>query len=252
MFCRRIDALIVLSHWDSDHWSGEITDPHARPRTWIAPRQSMTKKHIAFANKILRSHGKLLILGASPASISVTVGTTQTLELRRCTGSASSRNGSGIAAVVENVGRQWLLTGDAGYHEVGTLPAAPAAIVVPHHGADMGMSSVPPSKPTGYTRLFYSFGPGNRHGRKKPGVQHPTTAAVTAPAAWGHGSWTGKTPGHSVAGGDVLTSATHPGPHLDAVAVAWSSAPTVPLSRFTCASSGASSICTSTGTMTQA
>jgi hypothetical protein len=43
----------------------------------------------------------------------------------------------------------------------------------------------------------------------------------------------------------------HPGSHLDGVAVAWSSAPTVPLSRFTCASSGASSICNCTGTMTQ-
>jgi beta-lactamase superfamily II metal-dependent hydrolase len=252
MFCWRIDAPIVLSHWDSDHWAAEITDPHAQPRTWIAPRQSMSKKHIAFANRILRSGGKLLIWGASPASISVTVGGTQTVDLRRCTGPATSRNGSGIAATVEHSGNQWLLTGDAGYHEVGTLPTSPVAIVVPHHGADMGTSSVPPSRSAGYARLFYSFGPGNRHGRKKPGVQHPTSAAVTAHATWSHGSWSSATPGHSMAGADVLASAAHPGTHLDGVAIGWSSAPPVPLSRFTCALSDASAVCTCTGTMPQA
>ncbi|MGY2932034.1 hypothetical protein ACVWZ6_001636 [Bradyrhizobium sp. GM6.1] len=93
-FCWRCDAPIVLSHWDSDHWAGEITDKRAQPRMWIAPRQSMTKKHIAFANRILRAGGKLLIWGTSPASISVPIGGAQTLELRRC-GPASTRNGSG-------------------------------------------------------------------------------------------------------------------------------------------------------------
>lgn len=252
MFCWRCDAPIVLSHWDSDHWAGENTDSSAQRRTWIAPRQSMTKKHTAFANKVLRAHGKLLIWGTSPASISVSIGATQTLELIRCNGPASSRNGSGIAAIVENVGDQWLLTGDAGYHEIGSLPTSPTAIVVPHHGADMGGKSVAPSKPSGYTRLFYSFGPGNRHGRKRPGVQHPTAAAVTAHAAWGHGAWTGTTPGHTKAGGDVLASATHPGSHLDGVAIGWSSSPSVPLSRFTCSSTGASSSCTCTGIIPQA
>jgi hypothetical protein len=253
MFCWRINAPIVLSHWDSDHWAGEIADPQAQRRTWIAPRQSMTKKHIAFANRILRGGGSLLIWGSTPSSVSVTVGGAQTLELRRCTGPSSLRNGSGIAAVVEHLpsGDQWLLTGDAGYHEVGPLPTSPVAIVVPHHGADMGTSSVPPARPAAYARLFYSFGPGNRHGRN-PGVQHPTTAAVSAHVGWHHGTWVGTAPGHSLAGIDVLASATHPGTHLEGVAMGWSSAPPVPLSRFTCTSSGASATCTCTGTMPQA
>ena len=133
-FCWRCDAPIVLSHWDSDHWAGGITDKAAQSRTWIAPRQSMTTKHIAFANNVLRSGGKLRIWGASPASISVSLGLTQTLELRRCTGPASSRNGSGIVAVVENGGDQWLLTGDAGYHEIGALPQSLTASRCRHGG----------------------------------------------------------------------------------------------------------------------
>jgi hypothetical protein len=253
MFCWRVDAPIVLSHWDSDHWSGEITDPQARPRTWIAPRQSITKKHIAFANRILRGGGSLLIWGTAPSSILLHLAGAQTLELRRCTGPANLRNGSGIAAIVEHAhsNNQWLLTGDAGYHEIGSLPGSPVAIVVPHHGADMGSKSVAPKRPAAYARLFYSFGPGNRHG-KNPGVQHPVTAAMTAHAAWNHGTWVGTTPGHSLAGSDVLASASHRGTHLNGVAMGWSSAPAVPLSRFTCASSGASPGCTCTGTMTQA
>jgi len=254
MFCWRVDTPIVLSHWDSDHWAGEITDPQAQPRTWIAPRQSMTKKHMAFANRILRGGATLLVWGSAPSSISVAVTGGQTLELRRCIPvKPKNRNGSGIAGIVDDPssGSQWLLTGDAGYSEIGTLPAAPVATVVPHHGADMGSKGSPPARPAAYSRLFYSFGPGNRHGRH-PGVQHPTVAAMTAHAAWNHGTWTGAVPGHSLAGNDVLASATHPGSHLSGVVMGWSHAPAVPLSSFTCATSGASAACTCSSTITQA
>jgi hypothetical protein len=247
-FCWRVDAPIVLSHWDSDHWSGELTDPQARSRTWIAPRQSITKKHFAFANRLLKAGANLLIWGAAPTTLRISLGSgNQTLELRRCTGSSSLRNGSGIAGIVEdgNSGKQWLLTGDAGYHEIGTLPSNPVAIVVPHHGADMGSSSTPPTKPTAYARLIYSFGPGNRHGRK-PGVQHPTVAAMNAhqSQAWDHGTWTGSTAGNTVATKDVLATAQHPGTHLDGAVAGWASAPTVPLTTLPCAAAGVPSGCT--------
>lgn len=249
-FCWRMNSPIVLSHWDADHWSGESSDPHALPRTWIAPRQNMTTTHILFVNRMLKAGGTLLMWGAAaPSTISVTIAGSHTLELRRCTGPTNKRNGSGIAAVVEHFAtrNQWLLTGDAGYHEIGTHPSSPVAIVVPHHGADMGTSSVPPGKPASYTRLFYSFGPGNRHGRH-PGVQHPTSAAMAAHSYWNHGSWTAASPGNSVAGGEILASASHPGSHLNGVVMGWSSAPPVPLSSFPCTTPGG---CTCTVTMTQ-
>jgi hypothetical protein len=208
----------------------------------------------------------LLIWGAAPSTLSVSMAAGQTLELRRCIGSSTSRNGSGIAAIVEDStsGSQWLLTGDAGYHEIGSHPSSPVAIVVPHprqslrHAVyaallhfgletarDMGSKSIPPPRPAAYGRLFYSFGPGNKHGRN-PGVQHPTAAAMAAHAAWNHGKWTGTIPGNSLAGHDVLATATHPATHLNGVAMGWSSAPTVPLNSFPCAVPGGTTGCTGT------
>lgn len=247
-FCWRVDAAIVLSHWDSDHWSGELTDPQARSRTWIAPRQSITKKHLAFVNRILKAGATLLVWGTTPATLRISLASgRQSIELRRCTGTAALRNGSGIAAIVEDAssGKQWLLTGDAGYHEIGTLPSNPSAIVVPHHGADMGSSSIPPSRPPAYARLLYSFGPGNRHGRK-PGVQHPTVGAMNAhrTQSWDHGTWAGSTPGTSVATRDVLATAQHPGTHLDGATIGWTVSPTTPFTSLPCAAPGAPIGCT--------
>jgi hypothetical protein len=236
-FCWMVNAPIVLSHWDEDHWSGETTDPGAAGRVWIAPRQSVTTAHVLFVSKILAAGAKLLIWGKTPASISIAIAGGQTLDLSRCTG--KTRNGSGIAAIVQDskLGKEWLLTGDAGYNEIRSLPAAPSVIVVPHHGADMGSKSVAPSNPGGYVRLIYSFGPGNKHGRTH--VQHPTASAVSVHSAWNHGAWTGGTPGGSVAGGDVLATAEHPSNHLAGVAIGWTAPPAVPLGPFPHATPGA-------------
>ncbi|MGJ5176534.1 hypothetical protein ACQR16_30955 [Bradyrhizobium oligotrophicum] len=83
-FCWRKNAPIVLSHWDADHWSGHTSDPKALARTWIAPKQNMTTKHIQFANKLLRAGGTLHIWGNLPANISISLPGNQELDLRRC------------------------------------------------------------------------------------------------------------------------------------------------------------------------
>jgi hypothetical protein len=241
-FCWQAHPPVILSHWDSDHWAGETSDPAAQAQTWIAPRQVIGPTHTAFASRILSAGGTIHIWGPAPSTICVTVGGTQTLTLARCTG--TTRNGSGISCLVEDSsGSQgWLVTGDAGYHELGQphLPADLRAVVVPHHGADMGTASIPPSRPSGYARLFYSFGPGNAHGRTH--VQHPTVAGISAHAAsgWKHHTWPSGTPATCLAGGDVLATATHPGTHLDGAVASWSSAPAVPFTTVPHAPSAAS------------
>ena len=210
-FCWRKKAPVILSHWDTDHWAGETTDLLAAQATWVAPRQrnKLGPTHHAFAGRILASGGSLLIWGAPAGTVRMhTLATGQTLTLARCTG--TSRNGSGISALVEvsNLGQAWLLTGDAGYHELGlNLPSHLSTVVVPHHGADMGPLSVSPIRRSGYTRLVYTFGPGNKHGRTK--ISHPTSAAVThhAGRGWSHGAWSLAVPALGVAGGDVLATA---------------------------------------------
>ena len=62
----------------------------------------------------------------------------------------------------------------------------------------MGAASIPFARSSqAYARLFYSFGPGNGHGPKKPPVQHPVAAAITAHtlASWSHGTWTAASAG---------------------------------------------------------
>jgi hypothetical protein len=198
----------------------------------VAPRQSgLGPRHHAFAARILKAKGTLLIWGAAAGTTrSHALGTGHTLTLARCTG--TKRNGSGIAGMVNKTsGEAWLLTGDAGYHELAlTIPSQLSTVVAPHHGADMGAASVAPLRPAGYARLVYSFGPGNRHGKTK--VMHPRSAAVTHHHAqgWDHGAWPLATPGHTVAGKDVLATAENPGHgsagrHLESTGTGWIAPP---------------------------
>ncbi|MBT9293088.1 hypothetical protein [Prosthecodimorpha staleyi] len=243
-FCWRGSPPVVLSHWDTDHWAGELTDPAASGRDWIAPRQSkLGPTHHAFAARILVQGGSLLIWGATAgATLSVTFAGGVVLSLGRCTG--PSRNGSGIACLVENssADASWLLTGDAGYSEIPLVPSFQIiGIIAPHHGADMVRFGSAPTRPgSGYCRLFYSFGPDNKHGRTS--VKHPTTAAINDHRAqsWDHGTWTTTgTIATTIAGKDVLATAENSGGptgprNLDSAVMGWSLAPTVPLAGLPC------------------
>lgn len=224
-FCTHESPRVILSHWDADHWAAATLDRRLLGMIWIAPRQSISNKHKAFGNDILKAGGRLLIV--PPTLSPLRWGTAgQTLELRRCTG--TDRNSSGLALVVEDHTSQrgWLLTGDAAYNFVpGALPLDLAAVVVPHHGADMGPASIPPSAGPGYARLLYSFGPDNAHGRTS--VRHPTTAAISAhgAAGWPHGAWAPPPPAMKPAGQPVLATASHLTTHERGIAVGWSGPP---------------------------
>jgi len=224
-FCTCDSPPVILSHWDTDHWAGARRQPALLGLTWIVPRQTISTSHALIGSDILKAGGRLLVVanGAPP----LTWGTPgQTLDLRRCSG--PGRNHSGLALVVTNNANKatWVLTGDAGYNFIThhPPPATIAAMVAPHHGADMGPKSTPFMRSgQSYARLLYSFGPGNNHGPKKPPVQHPTPAATLAHTSrnWGHGAWPAATPASCVAGADVLATAEHPGSHLGGVGVTW-------------------------------
>lgn len=228
-FCVCDEPVVILSHWDADHWAGALRDPDLLKMTWIAPRQSIGPRHTVFASSVLAAGGNILIFPSSLPKFSW--GGRQKLELRRCLGASTDRNGSGLALVIENrsVRRGWLLTGDAPYDLIpGPLPSDLAAVVVPHHGADMGPSSVPPVRTARrYSRLLYSFGPGNKHG--KSGISHPTSSAVNAHTAraWPHVGWLPPPPGTGPVSIPVIATAAHPNMHNDGAAVGWTSPPGV-------------------------
>lgn len=230
-FCNCDSPVVMLSHWDSDHWGGAAIDRAMLAAHWIAPRQIIGPKHVAFADSILAAGGIIDIFPAHLPALSVPG--RQVVELRRCIGPPSDRNGSGLALFVEDIasGRHWLLTGDAAYDQLaGPMPADLAALVVPHHGADMGKSGIPPSAPIGetYSRLLYSFGPGNAHG--KTAVQHPTQAAVNAhvAAGWSHSGWSAPPPGMTDPLLPVIATAEHPATHNGGARVGWTGQPACP------------------------
>lgn len=227
-FCTCDSPPVILSHWDTDHWAGARRQPSLLGLTWIVPRQTISTSHALLANDILKAGGRVLVVAnAAPAITWTTPG--QTLDLRRCSG--PGRNHSGLALVVTNTASKatWVLTGDAGYNFIphNPPPTSIAAMVAPHHGADMGPKSTPFLRSgQAYARLLYSFGPGNHHGPKTPPVRHPTPAATLAHHSrkWGHGAWPAATPASCVAGADVLATAEHPAAHLGGVGVTWNGA----------------------------
>ena len=231
-FCNCYNPPIILSHWDADHWAGAYQDRRFLQSRWVAPRQCIGPSHTKFANKILRSGGSLLIVqgGTVPDPWS---GRREDVTLLRAEG--NSRNDSGLIVKVHNryEDKDWLLTGDADYKYIPNPPSKAAAITVPHHGASK--CGVPPPVPSSRSasRLLYSFGPGNKHGRN--GVSHPRSAAVSAhvSAGWSSPGW-GTPPGRAVAGGTTLATASHPGTHLGWAAAGWDRIPPPPRHLMNC------------------
>jgi hypothetical protein len=229
-FCWTNRPVVVLSHWDMDHWAGALKDHDAMTRTWIVPRQVLSVGHAAFGSAILHAGGSVLVWPNGLGSVVQQLGYRQEMTVDQGTG--RDRNGSGLVIRVddENHGelRHWLLTGDAGYDQ---LPFAclgrMVAMTVPHHGAKMRVNRAVPRGPGGgYGRLLYSFGPGNRHGRTR--IQHPTAASVAEhqSAGWTIGTWgSASQPGSTVAGGQVLATAQHSSSHLGGVVAGWDTPP---------------------------
>ena len=228
-FCNCLNPPVILSHWDADHWAGALEDTRFLRSRWVAPRQSIGPTHAKFASKILQSGGSILIVPDHPRSVSWS-GHCELVTLQRATG--SGRNDSGLVMQVWNrcEDKNWLLTGDADYQHIPNLPCESAAIAVPHHGASkcVGKKSLPRPSDTAESRLLYSFGPGNEHGRN--GVSHPRRAAVDAHvnAGWKSPGWNSGTPGDAVAHGTTLATAQHPCNHLGWAAAGWDREPTQP------------------------
>ncbi|ASE52691.1 TPA: hypothetical protein UOC34_000801 [Stenotrophomonas maltophilia] len=220
-FCQCEDPVVVLSHWDADHWAGATIDTGLLTRTWIAPIPA-TIKHIVFLMNIWTAGGKTHLL-----STSATVQLGSGIKLVRCKGPASDRNESGLALIAEREGKRWLLPGDASYHNIpGALNHRFTGLVATHHGARVhgpGAAAPSPAPQPDYARLAYSFGPGNAHG--KYGVSHPRPAGVHAYDAvgWIHSGWGVLPPGSAVAvaPGHARATAHHPTAHLNGIRIGW-------------------------------
>ena len=232
-FCNCSNAPVILSHWDADHWAGAYWDRRFLESRWIAPRQRIGPSHVKFASEILQSGGSILIVPDNARCVTWR-DRRQSLRLSRATG--NGRNSSGLIMQVRNrrAGKERLLTGDADYKHIPHRPDEVAAMTVPHHGASR--CGVPPPRPSSdsASRLLYSFGPGNRHGRK--GVSHPRPETVNALSrmGWTSPGWRPDSPGDGIAGGMTLATAQHSGDRRGWVGAGWDLEPAEPVHLMHC------------------
>lgn len=173
-FCFTTEPMIVLSHWDWDHWSSAYRDVRAFEHTWIAPRQEFGAIHAACASRI----GTNLLFWPTTVS-TLGVGS---IQIEKCTSRGKNRNHTGLALIVTADGHKILLPGDARYTAFPSgKPGAGAvlSVVAPHHGADMRSAHVPTSTGHAEGKAAYSCGDPNRY-------DHPRWRAMElhADAGW--------------------------------------------------------------------
>jgi len=215
-FCFTRHPVIILSHWDHDHWSSAWRAPAAFNQTWIAPRQSIGAIQAAVVARVL-STGRLLLISSPfpPRHYG-------RLMLERCTG--TGRNNSGLAVTLsqkeKGKGLQMLFPADAQYRYVGSCAPGKSflSMVAPHHGATPKSSVVPASIGRPASRLVYSYGRGNSYG-------HATKPARGAHHAAG---WQDPKVPPKVPGGDVRNTEDRGAAGLGHILLAWAVASTPP------------------------
>lgn len=164
--CDCDNPLIILSHWDGDHWKTIRKNPDFECMTWIVPEQTLTadayKSFLAISKK-----GNLLIYPKIVSSIS-----SNNLNLIKCTG--RTKNDSGLALEVkiptDDINRNLLalLPGDAKYKYISTTNDEFNYLVVTHHGGANPTVIPKPSSISDSNCHVYSYGNPNKYGHPKP------------------------------------------------------------------------------------
>lgn len=226
-FCFSKQPLIIMSHWDHDHWAGacpkENKDSDALKMNWIVTNQILDPIHKTFAMEVINKKGRIRVLDMPVGDIGQAV-LNNKMSIRFTLGNGRTRNDSGIVLSIENNDPDfpacWLLTGDCDYkYFLDKLKPPPAvAVIAPHHGANLkATGTVPIPVQSGYRRLVYSFGRGNKY-------RHPTPKSVERHknAGWDVGTWS-TAPGGCVKTADICATADNAvtGSYRGGVLIGW-------------------------------
>lgn len=174
---RKLDAPVLLSHWDWDHLHGYYVFPTLQTQEWLVPVQRLGPGASRVAAQL---HARSCLFGLPGGGL--TLGAGSWGRIATCGGPAGNKNQTGLAMDVDVAGRrgvirdQVLMTGDADYqHAVAALGGATySGLVITHHGAKFS-GPVPPAH--GGARAVVSYGENNTY-------RHPDPGMVSAHAGW--------------------------------------------------------------------
>jgi hypothetical protein len=165
--------VVILSHWDQDHWGGvrlpgRMWHP-AENAHWIAPRQFMGTTHLALMSRLL-SLGNFSMWPSTLSQLNFSMG-----QIQLCTGPntmlSSQRNDSGLAVYVfdssSSTHEALLMPGDADFPFVPTTSRGLAGLVASHHGARI--KGIP--TPATSDKLVFSVSSSNTYGHPSSGVE---------------------------------------------------------------------------------
>ncbi|KEO51126.1 hypothetical protein [Thalassospira permensis] len=152
------DTLIILSHWDYDHFTLGRREQRKTKFQWIAPTQYVGPGTLRFVNRLLQDN-KLLLINQLRKPIA-----THEIHLSRCNGPIADSNNSGLALSYKLNHGTVVLTGDANYDYVTFRKNAKVAgVTVPHHGSP-GTSPPKTLVRSNCPKAIVSYGDGNTYG----------------------------------------------------------------------------------------
>lgn len=161
--------IVVLSHWDSDHYAGFHKWSKVRNAFWIVPNQELGPNAEFVVESLMKA--SRLLMCSLPPNKKFTLGgiTIIGCDPSAVNGKSKKMNNSGIAISISLMGtRSVLLPGDADYKTINnTLYPPPDCLVVSHHGAKVEGSV--PLAPANYPRAVVSLGLDNCY--KHPSIQ---------------------------------------------------------------------------------
>jgi len=158
-FCFTREPMIILSHWDWDHWSSAQRWPEALDALWLTPPVPLKPIQLAFAAE-LYERGSLRIWDATwPGAI-----TAGAVTIERCTGQTA--NDSGLAVTLRqrrNSSKNCLLPGDADYACIPSVADGKSfsVLCMTHHGGRLHSPTYPKAKRSAVSVL--SAGPRNTY-----------------------------------------------------------------------------------------
>lgn len=157
--CTSVMPLVILSHWDQDHYQLALIDNRLLDLKWVAPIHStigVTAMHIA---QSLLNKGNLLCWNNN-----LPFHDFSNHRISMCTGNPNNKNNSGLALFVSyDINNFVLLPGDASFNKISNYPTGNLiGLVASHHGARGSVKGMPVSI-SANPMLAYSFGRDNTY-----------------------------------------------------------------------------------------